>query len=466
MDKSKAARKRDDVVVVGAGFSGLHAAALLAERGFSVTLVEARGRVGGRAELHRFPNGDTVDVGGQWIGPGHDRMYRLVSDLGLRTYPLYHRGARLLKLGSRPRRYRGLIPPASPWALIELELTLRRFERMAASLDPAAPWRHPKASVWDRMTVEEWMRRHLRSRAARRLFTIAIGAVFATTPEEISLLHALFYARAADGFRGLLEVEGGAQQDRVFGGIAALADRYATRCREKGVRLLLGTPVTAIAWDGAGVRLRMETGDILARRAILALPPNQLRRIRFDPPVPARRDRLWQRMPAGRAIKCIAQYERPFWRDEGLSGEAVGGRGPVHVTFDNTEEGARAGLLMGFVIGPEADRWGAAPAAERRAAVLESFAAFFGPAAREAIAYVDKDWGAQEWTRGCYAGLMGPGTWTSYGPELRAPLGPLHFAGTETARRWYGYFEGALEAAERAVAEITQALEGQAARPS
>lgn len=452
--------RRDDVVVVGAGFSGLHAAALLAARGLAVTVIEARTRVGGRAELHRFPNGDTVDVGGQWIGPGHDRMYRLVADLGCRTYPLYHDGARLLKLGRRARRYRGLIPPASPLALIELELALQRFERMAAALDPASPWRHPKAAIWDRMTVDEWMRRHLRSGVARQLFAIGIGAVFATTPEEISLLHALFYARAADGFRGLLEVEGGAQQDRVFGGIAALAERYAAHCRKAGVRLLLGTPAQAIVREGDGVRVHTSSGDIPARRAILALPPNQLRRIRFDPPVPARRDRLWQRMPAGRAIKCIAQYERPFWRRKGLSGEAVGGRGPVHVTFDNTEEGARAGLLMGFVIGPEADRWGAAPTAERQEAVLASFAEFFGPQAREAIAYVDKDWGAEEWTRGCYAGLMGPGTWTSYGPELRAPIGPVHFAGTETARRWYGYFEGALEAAERAAEEITRALLG------
>ena len=460
MRRDEDSRKRDDVVVVGAGFSGLHAAARLADRGFAVTLIEARERVGGRAELHRFPNGDTVDVGGQWIGPGHDRMYRLVSDLGARSYPLYHAGARLLKLGNRARRYRGLIPPASPWALITLELALRRFEHMAASLDPEAPWQHPKAPVWDRMTVAEWMRRHLRSRTARRLFTIGIGAVFATAPEEISLLHALFYARAADGFRGLLEVEGGAQQDRVFGGIADLAERYAARCRRMGVRLLLGAPVTTIVHDHGGVRVRMDTGEIPARRAILALPPNQLRRIRFDPPVPARRDRLWQRMPAGRAIKCIAQYARPFWREKGLSGEAVGGRGPVHVTFDNTEEGACAGLLMGFVIGPEADRLSAVPAAERRAAVLESFAEFFGPAARDAIAYVDKDWGAEEWTRGCYAGLMGPGTWTAYGPELRAPIGPLHFAGTETARRWYGYFEGALEAAERAADEVTCTLKG------
>ncbi|GIX16280.1 MAG: putative flavin-containing monoamine oxidase AofH [Rhodothalassiaceae bacterium] len=449
-----------DVAVIGAGLSGLHAASLLAARGLKVALIEARGRVGGRAELHRFANGDAVDIGGQWVGPGQERMYRLIADLGLRTWPLYHEGDRILMLGRRRRRYRGLIPPASPLALLELEVALRRFERMAATVDPARPWAHPRAAAWDRMTLDAWMRRNLRTTAARRLFAIGIGAVFAAAPEELSLLHALFYARAAGGFRGLLEVEGGAQQDRVRGGVGGLAEAYAARCREQGVEIALARPVVAVAREGAGVRVVTTRETWRARRAVLALPPNQLRRIRFDPPAPARRDRLWQRMPAGRAIKCVAQYRTPFWRAERLSGEAVGGPGPVHVTFDNTEEGGAAGLLMGFIAGPEADRWAAAAPEARRAAVLESFAAFFGPEARNAIDYADRDWGAEEWTRGCYAALMTPGAWTALGAELRAPLGPLHFAGTETATAWYGYFEGALEAAERAAGEVAAALDG------
>ncbi len=452
------ASRQIDLLVIGAGFSGLHAARLARGRGLSVTVLEARDRVGGRAERHRFANGDTVDIGGQWTGPGQARLHRLIEEAGMATYPLHHEGDHLLKLGRRRRRYRGLVPPLPPHELIELHLALSRFERLAAGIDPERPWAHPDAERLDRMTLDEWMRRNLRTRRTRRLFTLGIAAVFAASPEELSLLHALFYARAGGSLRALLEVENGAQQDRVHGDMAGLAEAMARLAREEGAEIRLDSPVERLEWTGRTAVAHTPRGPLPARRVICALPPNQLRRIRFLPPLPARRDRLWQRLPAGRAIKCIAQYRRPFWRDHGLSGEAVGGDGPVGIVFDNTEAGRSAGLLMGFITGPAADRWGAAPDEERRAAVLRSFAGFFGPQALEPIDYVDRDWGAQEWTRGCYTALAGPGVWTSYRDELRLPIGPLHFAGTETARRWNGYFEGALEAAERAVEEVAQAL--------
>ncbi len=450
--------RQTDLLVIGAGFSGLHAARLARRRGFSVCVLEARKRVGGRAERHRFGNGDTVDIGGQWVGPGQERLYRLIREMGLATYPLYHAGDHLLKLGRRLRRYRGLVPPLAPHELIELHLALSRFEKLAASVDPDRPWTHPNAERLDRMTLDEWMRRNLRMRRTRRLFAIGIAAVFAASPEELSLLHALFYARAGGSLRALLDVEDGAQQDRVHGDMAGLAEAVAQAAREEGVEIRLASPVGYLEWSPGRATAHTPQGAVEARCVICALPPNQLRRIRFAPALPARRDRLWQRMPAGRAIKCIAQYRQPFWRNQGLSGEAVGGSGPIEIVFDNTEAGRSAGLLMGFISGPAADRWGAAPDDERRAAVLRSFAEFFGTPALEPIDYVDRDWGAQEWTRGCYTALMGPGVWTSYGEELRAPIGPLHFAGTETACRWHGYFEGALEAAERSVREVAATL--------
>ena len=131
----------------------------------------------------------------------------------------------------------------------------------------------------------------------------------------------------------------------------------------------------------------------------------------------------------------------------------------VRVTFDNTEAGKGAGQLLGFIEGHEARVWAERDPAERRAAVLEAFAACYGPQALEPIDYVDQDWTSEDWSRGCYAGLMGPGVWTGYGRHLREPLGAIHMAGTETATRYYGYFEGALEAADRAVAEIETAWE-------
>src|SRR5688500_15232577 len=80
-----------DVVVVGAGLAGLAAAQALSDR-FEVQVLEARDRVGGRTVGHTFSNGYTVEMGGQWIGPGHTELLRLVGELGLETFPTYDHG--------------------------------------------------------------------------------------------------------------------------------------------------------------------------------------------------------------------------------------------------------------------------------------------------------------------------------------------------------------------------------------
>lgn len=442
------------MVVIGAGLSGLRAAQLLAPD-HDVCVLEARDRVGGRALAHTFTNGDTVDIGGQWVGPGQDRLYELIRALGKTVYPLHDTGDRLVLNRGRLSRYTGNIPGLAPHVLVNVHLMMTAFDAMAAQIDPVEPWAHASAARWDMMTVAEWMRRKAWTKDAFDLFAVGIGAVFAAEPHEVSLLHALFYSRAGTSLENLISTTGGAQQDRVHGDMAGLA---ATMALALGDRVRLSSPVRRIRWDGEGVVVETPGGPVSARRAILALPPNQAMRIDWDPVLPAAKSGLWLRMPPGACIKCVAQYETPFWREQGLAGQAVAPRLDVRVTFDNTEAGKSAGLLLGFIEGDEARRWAGRDPAERRAMVLEAFAACYGEQARHPIDYVDQDWTSELYSRGCYAALMGPGVWTGHGRDLRTPLGPVHMAGTETASAYYGYFEGALEAAERAVSEVRTAL--------
>jgi monoamine oxidase len=79
---------------------------------------------------------------------------------------------------------------------------------------------------------------------------------------------------------------------------------------------------------------------------------------------------------------------------------------------------------------------------------------WFGPKAAQPVDYVERDWSAEPWTRGCYGAHFPTGAWTRFGPALREPCGPIHWAGTETATTWMGYLDGAVESAERAVAEV------------
>ncbi len=149
---------KHDVVVIGAGLSGLRAAQLLADE-FDVCVLEARDRVGGRAMAHTFANGDTVDVGGQWVGPGQDRLYALIEAEGRSVYPLHDDGDRLMLNRGRLSRYTGTIPKLAPHVLANVHLMMSGFDALAAQIDPVSPWQHPKAALWDSMTVAEWMRK-------------------------------------------------------------------------------------------------------------------------------------------------------------------------------------------------------------------------------------------------------------------------------------------------------------------
>jgi monoamine oxidase len=452
---SPPAERAADVVVVGAGLAGLTAARALRRAGADEVVLEARERVGGRVLNHELGDGKVVEVGGQWVGPTQERALALIGELGLETFDTHTAGRNLFEHRGRVSSYAGAIPRVSPPALLDTQVAIARLSRMARSVDPAAPWRARRAASWDAETVASWSRRHLRTRLGRDLIQLVCEAVWAADPADVSLLHFLAYAKAAGGLEPLISTEGGAQQTRIVGGSQriplALAD-------ELGEAVALGQPVRRIAHGDDGVRVHADTLAVHARQAIVAISPALAGRIVYDPPLPADRDQLTQRMPNGSVIKCMAVYAEPFWRAAGLSGQATSDVGPVKVMYDNSPPDGSPGVLLGFLEGNAARALGRVPADERRAAVVGCFARLFGPAAASPVDYVDKDWSAEEFTRGCYGAFLPPNTWTAYGAALRPPIGPLHWGGAETATRWTGYMDGAIRSGEDAAAAVLARL--------
>ena len=431
--------------MVGAGLAGLVAARELADAGQEVVVLEARERVGGRTVGLDLGDGQVVDGGAQWIGPTQDRVAELARSLGVETFPQHTAGANLLELRGRRRRYEGTIPKLPPHVLLDVELLRRRLDRMARRVSPEAPWEAPREL--DEQTFASWLRRHARTKAARRLVELAGKTVWGNEPEDASLLHVLFYVASAGSFDMLLDTEGGAQQDRLEGGSQLLSLRLAERL---GERVVLGAPVRRIDHRD-GVSVHADAVSVRARRAIVAVPPPLAGRIAYDPPLPPLRDQLTQRMPQGALVKCFAVYDEPFWRAEGLSGEAVSDGGPATLTFDASPSGGSPGVLLGFVGGSEAR---ALPPDRRRQAVLEGMARLFGPRAGDPDRYLEQSWPEEEWSGGGPNCHLSPGGWTAYGRALRAPVGAIHWAGTETAVRWYGFLDGAVESGERAAREV------------
>ncbi len=438
-----------DVVVVGAGLSGLAAARGLVDAGRDVVVLEARERVGGRLLNATLGDGVTIDLGGAWVGSDHVRVQRLAAELGVELFPQHGGGRNLLDLGGRRRRYRGTIPRLGPRVLWDVFVARRRFDRLARAVGSDEPWAAERAAELDAETLAEWCERNMRTEVARELIGLAGRTVWGTGPEELSMLHVLFYVAAAGNFDKLVDTEGGAQQDRVDGGAQSLPLGLAASL---GERLRLGAPARRIEQDDAGVRVQADGVRVEARRAIVAVPPAVAARIELEP-LPPGRPELAERLRPGALSKCMALYERPFWREDGLSGEALSDAGPVTLSFDASPRDGTAGVLLGFVGGPEARELARLPEAERRGPVLACFERLYGPRAARPLEYAEQTWAEEEWSGGGPTSNFGPGGWTSCGPALRKPSGRLHWAGTETATAWSGYMEGAIQAGERAAAE-------------
>jgi len=446
-----------DVAVIGAGLAGLVAARDVAAAGLGVTVLEARDRVGGRLLNAALPgaDGEIVEAGGQWVGPGQDLVLGLIRDLGLDTFPTYDTGDKIAELRGGRTQYSGRIPRLNPAVLADIGQGQLRMDRAARRVPLDAPWSAPGAARLDGQTFATWLRRRMGTVRGLAFTRLVTEAVWCAEPEDMSALWALFYLHSGGGVDSLINTAGGAQQDRVTGGSQRIALELAAGL---GDQVVTGTPVREIEWDGAAAEVRAPGHQVRARRVVLAVPPPLAARIRYAPGLPPERDQLTQRMPMGWTIKVNVVYEEPFWRADGLSGQANSDLRPLGTVFDNTPLSGRPGVLVGFLEARHAQAAARLDQGQRRGLVLDDLAGYFGPRARNAAAYLELDWAAEEYSRGCYGAFATPGTLTRYGRALRTPVGPLHWAGTETATRWAGYMDGAVQSGQRAAREVIAAL--------
>jgi monoamine oxidase len=454
---------RVDVVVVGAGLAGLTAAREIARRGRSVQVLEARDHVGGRVLNHQLSGGAYAELGATFIGPTQDHIQALARDVGVGMFDTYNSGNNVFIGGDgRREEYPSDTPfgsaPPDPVVAPDIALAVTQLDQMATEVSVDSPWSAPRAQDWDRQTLDRWLREHTSgSTEFMAVASAATEAIFGAEADELSLLYTVFYIAASGNeqnqgtFERNFNTADGAQESRFEGGAQTVPLRVAG---ELGSRVVLSSPVRRIDRSNSEVTVFTDTLSVRARRVIVAVPPTLAGRIVYNPPLPSQRDQLLQRMPMGLLMKFEAIYDTPFWRPKGLTGQVVSEGGPVKVTFDVSPAGGQPGIMMGFIGGDEAQLWQNRSADERRAAVLDQFAHFFGDEARTPREIVEFNWISEAWSLGCPVSVLGPGTLVDYGPALREPVGRIHWAGTETSTYWNGYMDGAVRSGQRAAAEV------------
>jgi monoamine oxidase len=440
-----------DFIVVGAGYAGLTAANGLLKPGKSVKVLEARERVGGRVHTQQIDD-YYVDLGGTWVGPSQDRIYALLKELNIATFKTYDEGKSSLLMNDRLKKYNGVIPPMPIPALLSLDRAIKTITKLSKTIDLNAPWLSVDAEKWDGITLQGWMDKQMRSTDAKRLFKIASEAIWAVHPNEISMLHALFYTKSGRDFDTLMNVKNGAQEERIVGGAQSAAIKLASQFPTNTIKY--NAPVKSILQDEEEVLVSGEDFLYRARRVIVAVPPTIAGKINYNNQLPANRTQLMQRMPMGSVWKCYAVYDKPFWRENNQNGLGAIDGEYITVTFDNSPKDSSKGILMGFVLGNQAKNFSLLNDQERKQNVLNTFINLYGEKAKTPINYIEKSWAMEEYSGGCYAGIMPTGVWTSLGKSLREPCGRIHWAGTETSDIWNGYIDGAVRSGERVAKEV------------
>lgn len=455
--------RKVDVVVVGAGIAGLVAARQIRSAGHSVLVVEARDRVGGRVLNHELPTGGTIEAGGAFVGPTQDHIKDLARQLGIDTFDEYVKGKNVYLSSLLGRmEFTGTVPP-DPTILLDAALALQRLNAFAKEVPVDAPWAHPRAAEWDALSLGDWLRRNtVNSKGIEKLIQSWTQPGFGADPDQVSLLFVLHYIACSGNettpgtFERNSDTAGGAQESRFVGGSQRVPLELARRLRK---RIALNAAVTRIVQPAQGrVRVHTRRGKVKARRVIVAAPPKQVLGIGFSPAMPAGRQALLQQVQMGRLMKCDAVYDKPFWRDKGLTGFGIAETGAVRVAFDNHVADTGHGVLLAFVGGSAWQQFGTRSLEERRAAVLAGFAKMFGEKALHPIDYTEHDWTREQWTGGGPTAIYPPGVMSVHGRHIRTPHGRVHWAGTETSTYWTGYMDGAVRSGKRAAQEVLDTL--------
>ncbi len=433
------------VVVVGGGIAGLSCAKRLQDLGHSVTLLEARPRVGGRLYGIEVAPGKWADAGGAYLGKKHTELLALVKELGLQVAATNTEGSSRFDVSGEVVTNENRFPPLSS---VGLGTMFDSLYDLVESIETTAPWKSLSAEKLDNTTVTQWCEENLIHDDARLFFPLFLGEMMAADPNDISALHMAFYLSSGGGLQYLNAFEGGAQEYRIDGGAHQLCVKLGAAI---GDSISLNTQVLSVHQDKSGASVTSSAGEIHCDKVVIALPPLLANDIDFKPSLDV--SRAGSETSPGCVVKANVIYPTPVWREFGLSGWSVSARGPLLSTVDDSPADRSVGVLTGFITGEQAKEFSKLSAQQQVASVQDHVKHIF-PEFPEPVDCHITDWTQEKYSRGCYAALFGPGDWIQQGPHITKPINNIFWAGTETSFEYFGLIEGALRSAKRVASEV------------
>lgn len=447
------------VVVIGAGVAGLAAAYELTQAGHDVTVLEARGRAGGRVQTMReqFSDGLYVEAGAMNVYDTHDWTLKYIKLFGLTldtsapstlASVVYLRGRRLVSKQGQALDY--------PLDLKAEEKQLGRrgmWEKYVLSVakdvgDYDAPgWPSTALLKYDRMTFTEYLRAQGASPAAAELLGLGALGAFGDGAGTVSALVML----REIAHRSRLK-----QNYYIRGGTDLLPRAFASKLSD---RIRYGAPVVGIEQDSNGVRVAyLHAGareSLAADRVVCTVPFSVLRRVKVSPDFSPEKRRAVDEMPYTSVARTYLQTSSKFWLEEGLTGSATTDLSNMLVFDGAPGQTPRRGIIEAYFAGPQARRLTAMREPERVLSTLALVEKVHPRVRREFEVGATKCWDEDEWARGAYAWYR-PGQMSSILPHVARPEGRIHFAG-EHASSLFGWMQGAFESGNRAAREINDA---------